>query len=90
MKGGGKWGERGGEVGVGYPPVHPLIYVWAWWPSWTCEGTTYLCNNSEYNQELSQTADKPMAPGVRASAHNHHETPGRQTKQSNQLSSPSR
>ena len=25
VKGGGKWGERGREVGVGYPPVHPLI-----------------------------------------------------------------
>ena len=24
VKGGGKWGERGREVGVGYPPVHPL------------------------------------------------------------------
>ena len=23
-RGGGKWGERGREVGVGYPPVHPL------------------------------------------------------------------
>ena len=26
VKGGGKWGERGREVGVGYPPVHPLHY----------------------------------------------------------------
>ena len=25
VKGGGKWGERGREVGVGYPPVHPLF-----------------------------------------------------------------
>ena len=24
VKGGGKWGERGREVGVAYPPVHPL------------------------------------------------------------------
>ena len=24
-KGGGKWGERGREQGMGYPPVHPLI-----------------------------------------------------------------
>ena len=24
VKGGGKWGERGREVGIGYPPVHPL------------------------------------------------------------------
>ena len=39
---------------------------------------------SEYDQEIpqSQTADKPMAP--RGSATQHHETPGRQTKQSNQ------
>ena len=26
-RGGGKWGERGREVGVGYPPVHPLMNV---------------------------------------------------------------
>ena len=25
-RGGGKWGERGREVGVGYPPVHPLFF----------------------------------------------------------------
>ena len=24
-RGGGKWGERGREAGIGYPPVHPLI-----------------------------------------------------------------
>ena len=24
-RGGGKWGERGREVGIRYPPVHPLI-----------------------------------------------------------------
>ena len=24
LTGGGKWGERGREVGIGYPPVHPL------------------------------------------------------------------
>ena len=23
---GGKWGERGRELGMGYPPVHPLKY----------------------------------------------------------------
>ena len=23
-KGGGNWGERGRELGMGYPPVHPL------------------------------------------------------------------
>ena len=27
--GGGKWGERGREVGVGYPPVHPS-YLGQW------------------------------------------------------------
>ena len=26
-KGGGKWGERGRELGMGYPPVHPLLEV---------------------------------------------------------------
>ena len=43
---------------------------------------------SEYDQEIphSQTADKPMATRRRAT--NNHETPGRQTKQSNQLSLP--
>ena len=25
-RGGGKRGERGREVGIGYPPVHPLCY----------------------------------------------------------------
>ena len=24
-EGGGNWGERGRELGMGYPPVHPLI-----------------------------------------------------------------
>ena len=23
-EGGGKWGKRGRELGMGYPPVHPL------------------------------------------------------------------
>ena len=27
-RGGGKWGERGREVGIGYPAVHPLYNVW--------------------------------------------------------------
>ena len=42
---------------------------------------------SEYDQEIlqSQTADNPVAPRGRAA---HHETPGRQIKQSNQLSLP--
>ena len=26
-RGGGKWVERGREVGIGYPPVHPLFIV---------------------------------------------------------------
>ena len=26
-KGGGKWGERGRELGMGYPPVHPLYDI---------------------------------------------------------------
>ena len=24
-EGGGKWGKRGRELGMGYPPVHPLV-----------------------------------------------------------------
>ena len=44
----------------------------------------------EYDQEISQsqTADKPMSHPwhYEEEPHNHHETPGRQTKQSNQLS----
>ena len=42
--------------------------------------------NSEYDQEIpqSQTADNPVAPLM------HHETPGRQIKQSNQFSFPHR
>ena len=43
---------------------------------------------SEYDQEIpqSQTADNPVAP--QEEPLNHHETPGRQIKQSNQLSLP--
>ena len=26
-EGGGKWGERGRELGMGYPPVHPLNFA---------------------------------------------------------------
>ena len=26
-EGGGKWGKRGRELGMGYPPVHPLWYT---------------------------------------------------------------
>ena len=32
VKGGGKWGERGREVGLGTPPVHPLnLGRLSWW-----------------------------------------------------------
>ena len=52
------------------------------------KGIHYLQIISEYDQEMpqSQTADKPMA--LEEEPHNHHETSGRQTKQSNQLSLP--
>ena len=42
----------------------------------------------EYDKEIpqSQTAEKPMA--MKEEPHNNHKTPGRQTKQSNQLSFP--
>ena len=44
--------------------------------------------NSEYDQEIpqSQTADNPV--NREEEPLNHHETPGRQIKQSNQLSLP--
>ena len=44
--------------------------------------------NSEYDQEIpqSQTAGKPWH--CEEEPHNNHETPGRQIKQSNQLSLP--
>ena len=47
-----------------------------------------LFKNSEYEQEIpqSQTADNPVAREEKPL--NHHETPGRQIKQSNQLSLP--
>ena len=47
-----------------------------------CEKALAAKIASEYDQETpqSQTADNPTAPRVRA---NHHETPVRQTKQSN-------
>ena len=45
---------------------------------------TLCVKNSEYDQEIqqSQTADRHREE----EPHNNHETPGRQTKQSNQLS----
>ena len=50
---------------------------------------TRTTKNSENDQEISQTADKIMAPPHRGEEpHNNHETPGRQTKQNNQLSLP--
>ena len=50
----------------------------------------YLCKNSEYDQDIpqSQTADNPMAQRGVDEPLSHHKTPGRQTKQSNQLSLP--
>ena len=30
-EGGGKWGERGRELGMGYPPVHPLCNFTQMW-----------------------------------------------------------
>ena len=50
------------------------------------QGQIYLKIVSEYDHEIpqSQTADKPMAPWDEP--HNNHETSGRQTNQSNQLS----
>ena len=42
--------------------------------------------NSEYDQEISQTPDTPWHREEEPL--NHHETPGRQIKQSNQLSLP--
>ena len=35
-EGGGKWGERGRELGMGYPPVHPLCYASG---DFVCPGT---------------------------------------------------
>ena len=56
-------------------------------------GCIYSMNNcskivNEYDQEIpqSQTADNPTAP--KEEPLNHRETPGRQIKQSNQLSLP--
>ena len=45
----------------------------------------FLKYSSEYNQEIpqSQTTDKPIAR--EKEPHDNHETPGRQTKQSNNL-----
>ena len=45
---------------------------------------------SEYNQQIpqSQTAEKPNPQHREEEPHNNHETPERQTKQSNQLSLP--
>ena len=50
--------------------------------------TATLIKNSEYDQEIpqSQTADSPIAPEEEPL--NHQETPGKQIKQSNQLSLP--
>ena len=55
---------------------------------WFCKFVTFSKIVSEYDQEIpqSQTAHNPVAP--REEPLNHHETPGRQIKQSNQLSLP--
>ena len=55
----------------------------------TADYIEFLVKNNEYDQEIpqSETADNPMAPRGRA-ALNHHETPRRQIKQSNQPSLP--
>ena len=49
------------------------------------------CQNSEYDQEIpqSQTSDSPVVYREEE-PHNNHKTPGRQKKQSNQLSLPRR
>ena len=47
-KGGGKWGERGRELGMGYPPVHPLMYM--------SELTRYLhiCEEHEHYGQIQE------------------------------------
>ena len=54
----------------------------------TCTGNSTAKIVSEYDQEIpqSQTADNPL--DREEEPLNHHETPGRQIKQSNQLSLP--
>ena len=42
-EGGGKWGERGRELGMGYPPVHPLHILHEYFPSSTLKIT--LCTS---------------------------------------------
>ena len=42
-EGGGNWGERGRELGMGYPPVHPLHYG----GSQIKTGTAYLTQEVE-------------------------------------------
>ena len=67
------------------------------WPSYkqiyACYQTKHVRQKivSEYDQEIpqSQTTDNTMAPRESEKEPlNHHETPGRQIKQSNQLSLP--
>ena len=54
-------------------------------PIFLCKTYSLIKIVSEYDQEIpkSQTADKPMAP--QEEPLNHHETPGRQIKQSNPI-----
>ena len=68
--------------------VGKRVVRWTDRPAMTLDvdlGRKIVC---EYDQEIpqSQTADNPIAP--RGTAAHHHETPGRQIKQSNQLSIP--
>ena len=49
VKGGGKLGERGREVGVGYPPVHPLKGV-----SWKSKGNLLTDAKSKANVLIKQ------------------------------------
>ena len=34
---GGKWGERGRELGIGYPPVHPSVMKHPRWLFMDCK-----------------------------------------------------
>ena len=65
-----------------------LQYSGNYFGSWYRQDVFYIKIVSEYDQEISQSQieDQPIAPRGRAT-HNH-ETPGRHTKQSNQLSLP--
>ena len=44
-EGGGKWGERGRELGMGYPPVHPLILGFVNFCVDNVGGRRYFCGS---------------------------------------------